>query len=615
MYKRIIISIILSVLIVLVSLGIASFLTVRRTISRALNSRVETAMIIARNTDSLIEKSLNRLYDISLSGAVNFADRSWEPEKKALKTAYQYSIFTDGVFLLDKEGRVALTYPARFDKPDILLDIPYIKKIMADGRPVISNIYTLPVTQRKVIYALVPLKSSRGEIIGVAGGEINPTSFALHEIIAAVPTHQDDYVEIVDTNGVVIASNRPSRLFTGSDHNRFITSLITSKSTAVRQCHRCHESGAGGSASLRTDDILAFAPLSMAPWGVSILQPQWEVFAPAEELKRIFLIAGICSIGISLLIAVGMSRSIVKPVHELIRATEHIAAGDMSREMGFGGSNEIGKLSSSFEVMRLKLADSLETLQQYNVELERKILDRTREIRISRNKIARLLEKVITVQEEERKRIAREIHDDTMQTLSALLLKLEMVKLRAAQADQGALAEVQDIIVRTLSGLRTIIQNLRPSILDDIGLEAAIRWLLDKHLGEHGIEYSFTLSGESGRRFNPYVETTIFRIVQEAINNISRHAEAENVFVVMHVGPKAVTVDIEDDGPGFDTAEALRLYENGRGYGILGMKERAALLEGDLQICSREGHGTRISLNIPLEPYGESHGKNSTPHR
>ena len=124
----------------------------------------------------------------------------------------------------------------------------------------------------------------------------------------------------------------------------------------------------------RSTDVLAFSPLEIAPWGVSILQPEKDVFAPARNLRKTFLIFSIISIGIALLIAVGMSRSIVKPVHELIDATHSIASGNMSRSIGFGGVDEIGMLSTSFEVMRVKLADSLETLQQYNIELERETL-------------------------------------------------------------------------------------------------------------------------------------------------------------------------------------------------------------------------------------------------
>jgi signal transduction histidine kinase len=606
LYKRIIISIILSILIIITSLGILSYLTVNDTIDRSMQRRVDLARMIARYTDSILEGNFNRLYDISLSGSVDFKDNNWEPEKKALEAAYQYSIFTDGIFLLDKKGTMLLTYPPRLGNSINLLNVPHIDRVLLEGKPTISDVYTVEPSQKKVIYAMVPLKSKDGEIIGVAGGEINPTNYMLGQVIKSAPSGPNTTVEIVDSHGIVIASSNPNRIFTGSDHNKFLANLIAYKMSASRRCHRCHagEKVHGGDTEERSNDVLAFSPLEIAPWGVSILQPEKDVFAPARNLRKTFLIFSIVSIGIALLIAVGMSRSIVKPVHELIDATHSIASGDMSRSIGFGGVDEIGMLSSSFEVMRVKLADSLETLQQYNIELERRVSERTREINESHKKVEKLLNKVITAQEEERKRVARGLHDETMQSLSASLMKIDTCMLYGEHSPEK-IGEIRAIVLDTLEGIRTMIQNLRPSILDDLGLEASIRWLLDKHLWEKGITYFYNIIGDRGDRFDPHFEATLFRIIQEVIVNIARHAEAENVFFIMKLGEHSINVDIEDDGKGFDVKSALKRTEDGRGLGILGMKERVYLMDGKVLICSEPGCGTRISLWIPLKPHGD----------
>ena len=571
--------------------------------------RVDLARMIARYTDSILESNVNRLYDISLSGSINLIDNNWGPEKEALATAYQYSIFTDGIFLLDKNGNMLLSYPPRLGNSINLSKVPHLDRLFLEGKPTISDIYTVEPSQKKVIYALVPLKSKDGEIIGVAGGEINPTNYMLGQVIRSAPSGPNTTIEIVDSHGVVIASSNPSRIFTGSDHDRFLADLIGKKLSAFRRCHRCHvgEQSRGEDAEERSTDVLAFSPLEIAPWGVSILQPEKDVFAPARNLRKTFLIFSLVSIGIALLIAVGMSRSIVKPVHELIDATHSIASGDMSRSIGFGGVDEIGLLSTSFEVMRVKLADSLETLQQYNIELERRVSERTREINQSHKKVEKLLNKVITAQEEERKRVARGLHDETMQSLSAILMKIDMCMLYGEYSSPEKVAEIRTIVLNTLEGIRTMIQNLRPSILDDLGLEASIRWLLDKHLWEKGITYFYNFTGDHGGRFDPHFEATLFRIIQEVIVNISRHAEAENVFFIMKVGDHDIKVDIEDDGKGFDVKSALQRTEDGRGLGMLGMKERVYLMDGKVVICSEPGCGTRISLWIPLKSYGDEY--------
>ena len=571
--------------------------------------RVDLARMIARYTDSILESNFNRLYDISLSGSVDLKDNNWEPEKKALEAAYQYSIFTDGIFLLDKKGAMLMTYPPRLGNSINLSNVPHLSRVLLEGKPTISDIYTVEPSQKKVIYAMVPLKSKDGEIIGVAGGEINPTNYMLGQVIKSAPSGPNTTIEIVDSHGIVIASSNPSRIFTGSDHNRFLANLIAEKMSAFRRCHRCHtgEKVQGEDADERSNDVLAFSPLEIAPWGVSILQPEKDVFAPARNLRKTFLIFSIVSIGIALLIAVGMSRSIVKPVHELIDATHSIASGDMSRSIGFGGVDEIGMLSTSFEVMRVKLADSLETLQQYNIELERRVSERTREINQSHKKVEKLLNKVITAQEEERKRVARGLHDETMQSLSAILMKIDMCMLYGECSSQEKIGEIRGIVLNTLEGIRTMIQNLRPSILDDLGLEASIRWLLDKHLWEKGITYFYNITGDHSGRFDPHFEATLFRIIQEVIVNIARHAEAENVFFIMKLGDHDIKVDIEDDGKGFDVKSALKRTEDGRGLGMLGMKERVYLMDGKVLICSEPGCGTRISLWIPLKSHGDEY--------
>ncbi|MEK6651584.1 MAG: HAMP domain-containing protein, partial [Nitrospirota bacterium] len=389
----------------------------------------------------------------------------------------------------------------------------------------------------------------------------------------------------------------------------FMENLIAQKKPQIRTCHRCHskEEQTGGSV-VRSTDILAFAPLKMARWGVSIIQPEKDVFAPSEKLKKTFLAFSLGSIGIALIIAIGMSRSIVKPVHKLIDATNKIAEGDMSKSMEFGGIDEIGMLSSSFEVMRVKLADSLEGLRQYNVQLEERVVERTKQIKASQKKVENLLKMVISAEEEERKRIARGLHDETMQSLSALLMKIDMCsKMYADVVPSEKIDEMRNIALKTLDEIHSLIQNLRPTVVDDLGLEAGIRWLLDKHLAEKGITCDFNVIGAEEKRFNHRIETALFRIIQEAVINISKHASAENVFIVLQYMSDSIAVHMEDDGKGFDAADVLKHTDDVRGLGIMGMRERAYLVDGKLKICSTPGNGTRLSLWIPLPEYGNKH--------
>jgi signal transduction histidine kinase len=620
MKKRIIVATLLSVVVILLSLGVISNLSVHNTIEHSLQDRLQLAEVVANFVDNLLERHLTRLYDISLSGAVDFGDGDWEPEKKALETAYQYSIFTDGIFLLDMDGNVVLTYPPSQIQKTNLKGIPYVKKTLDEKKPVISNIYTEEEKLRKVIYVLVPLKDKDGNTIGAAGGEINPTSYVLNNLIKAVYPGEESVIELVDGNGMVITANNQSRVFAISDHNKVISGFISEKKKAVIKCHRCHEDGgAVGSAyedePRKTTDILAFSPLSGAPWGIAIRESEKQLFAPSSYLKRVFFILGIISIGSALLLAIGMSRSIVNPVNSLIAATKQITKGNLKSPITVASKDEIGILGESFESMRVRLSESLDELQRYNEELEERVAKRTRELQQSRKRLENMLQVAITAQEDERMRIARELHDETSQSIAALGMSLDIASMALGENKLApeSLRELREKVGQLLVGINRLIQNLRPPVLDDLGLESAVRWLLERHFAGKGIKYELNtcekvpeLISGNGSHMDKKIELTLFRVIQEAVVNISKHSNASNVSVVITCKDSRIEVRIEDDGVGFDLEEVIRHADmnEGKGFGLLGLRERVSLLDGTLQIHSKPGEGTSITVDIPVSHPG-----------
>jgi len=601
MRRRITFSVILGIFIILIGLGVVSYLSVNDSIQRSLANRLTLANIVGKYFDYILETNLTRLYDISISGRIDFEDNDWEPEKKALKAAYEYSIFTDRIFLMDTYGNVALTYPHQEGAKVNLLSIPYVSETIAEGKPVISDVYTIDSTRRKVIFAFVPLKNKEGKLIGVAGGEINPTNYTFTQIIKSFPSGTSTTIELVDSHGTIITSTDPKRILTSSDHNKFLGNLIAARKSTVGTCHRCHSEEASDEG--RTKDMLAFVPLSVAPWGISVREPQEIVFSPSTKLKKGFFVLSALSVVTALLLGIGLSRGIVRPIQSLINATQRIGRGNLSEPIRVSSRDEIGTLARSFDNMRIKLYESLESIHRHNIELENRVLERTQQIRQSRQKVESLLKKLLSSQEDERKRIARELHDDILQDISAFLIKLDICKMYPEKITTEKIEEMRMIALKTIDGIHNVIQNLRPTILDDLGLEAGIKWLLDKHLGERGIHYYLTIKAEPNKRFDPRVEIALFRILQESIVNIARHSEAGNVFVILKTEKDSVVVDIEDDGEGFDVHSVLRhTSDGGRGLGIIGMKERASLLNGKLQVCSSPGSGTKVSLRIPLKP-------------
>jgi signal transduction histidine kinase len=213
--------------------------------------------------------------------------------------------------------------------------------------------------------------------------------------------------------------------------------------------------------------------------------------------------------------------------------------------------------------------------------------------------------KVIRAQEEERRRIGRELHDEAVQLLSAAAVRVGQIEERVP-ADQRftreGLSGLRDILTDALWEIRKIIAALRPSDLDDLGLIPALSAYARNRLTEAGIEVEAHLE-RPARRLSLDAETTVFRIAQEAVNNIVRHAQARHAIVTFAQRNGSAVLSVQDDGLGFDPA-SVHANGHGDGLGLLGMKERAALLGGQFELVSRPGAGTSVRVSIPVSESG-----------
>ena len=210
--------------------------------------------------------------------------------------------------------------------------------------------------------------------------------------------------------------------------------------------------------------------------------------------------------------------------------------------------------------------------------------------------------RAISAQEEERKRISHWLHDDTGQALANLILQLERLEPRLPENDPETRERVvaaRQLAVESLAGLRKIIHGLRPSILDDLGLVPAIRWYARTNLEEAGIQTTVQ-APDICPTLPPELNITLFRIAQEAINNIVRHSQARQADITIVCGEKEISLCIKDDGRGFtvadDTDEAIRK----RHWGLIGIQERLERIGGSLNLASEPGQGTLLQINAPL---------------
>lgn len=215
----------------------------------------------------------------------------------------------------------------------------------------------------------------------------------------------------------------------------------------------------------------------------------------------------------------------------------------------------------------------------------------------------RLLDQVMVAQEEERKRIARELHDELAQNLAVLIRDLEDITGSNSAGQTGLQSRIHDtraLARRILEQTRRLIFDLRPSALDDLGLLPALRRYTQHHLELAHIDLHLTVSGPK-RRLPAQVETTLFRIAQEAITNVVRHARATQVQLSLCFAPARITLSVTDNGLGFDPETILEASNRAQCVGLLGMRERAELLGGRLELNSWPGGGTTVQVEIPLE--------------
>lgn len=286
---------------------------------------------------------------------------------------------------------------------------------------------------------------------------------------------------------------------------------------------------------------------------------------------------------IGLVVNIFLLRASFRPLFTLLATMRAVSKGKTGeRVTGIASGSEIGELAHTFNTM----LDSLESARR-----EQSLL-------------------ILQAQEEERRRLALELHDESSQNLTALLVHIEVLKQtlqtlpdtvsnsNTRQRLNGELDYLTDITQQTLEDIRLLAQQLRPGVLDDLGLQAAFRWLaedarqrLQLSVELHLEDIEYVLQGNAQRAM---YETTLFRIAQESLTNVARHAHAHHVAISLVCQQEQLCLRIHDDGNGFDTSAQKQ------GLGIFSMRERAALLGGTISIEAQHGRGTTIEAVLPF---------------
>lgn len=529
------------------------------------------AAVLASGVSSAVEDDMRLLARMAASPHVDLSDQDDAPDRLALGETFHAMHVWSALALLDTAGRPIVSEPAT--SLPLFSDAATLSARAREiDRPAVLD-PTRVAEGEGVVLLLVPFKSTRSSVDGIAAAAMTLPSKRLNELMRADALGAGVGARLVNDGGLEIASAPP------------------------------HEPWRS---------VVAVAPVHATPWHLQIIRADSGPLAPIAAFRRRSFWLAPSLAAIAMLLGWGIATSVRRPLRRLTQSAARIARGNLEHAVDVRGSasggHEVAQLAESFEGMRMSLRQSLDESARANRDLERRVMERTRELadlnaRLHERERLRqqLLRKVISAQEEERRRVARELHDETSQTLAGLGMGVEAT-LSVCRDSLVArrLTELRHLVDRMHQELRRLIMNLRPSVLDDLGLAAAISWFAEHHLGPAGTAVRCELSDLDEARLSWEAKTAIFRAVQEAIVNVARHAQAESVLIQGSSDEAHVRIEIEDDGLGFDPETAVEGAGSLRGIGLLGMRERIEILGGTLTVDSEPGDGTRIVMTVPV---------------
>ncbi|MDX1413757.1 MAG: histidine kinase [Candidatus Promineifilaceae bacterium] len=335
----------------------------------------------------------------------------------------------------------------------------------------------------------------------------------------------------------------------------------------------------GGSGTIyvsgeRGEEVIAFSSIPPLNWTLVIKEPWQEV---ADPLLRATEWAPLVLAPVLVVALMGLIfglRQIVQPLQSLEKKAADLGWGNYEAiEEPVGGINEIRRLQAELIHMARKVKLAQQSLRGY-------------------------LGAVTTGQEEERRRLARELHDDTIQSLIALNQRIQLAQLAAGDGPSAAqLTEMQQMTAQTIADLRRLTRDLRPIYLEDLGLATALNMLVQETGDALRIPVEFQVTGRE-RRLAPEVELALYRIGQEALSNVARHAQASRAQLDLAYAADQITLSIVDNGAGFDQPDSPAEMAGNGHFGLLGIQERAEIIGAHLKIESQPGRGTRLTITL-----------------
>lgn len=475
--------------------------------------------------------------------------------------------FSAGVIVLNRDG-VATATTRNFEER-LGIDYSfrdYFQTVVQTHQAAFSPVlHETPSGKDAVVIATPILNGTelKGVLVGIQFLEGNPWA----EALLGFELQPGSDVFLIDHDGNIIFHNVSQKIGENISSDAQLLAIVQ-KGKITSQIYRSKSTG--------TDVIVTYAYLPRIEWGLILIEPWKSILSPSFPYQWALVIILLIGILGFIILQWNSLEQIAKPILQLSNRSQSILQGEPFAPLVPKGPREIRTLMKVFNQMIATTLQQKEALQRY----ARQILDS---------------------QEEERKRISRELHDETVQDIVGLGQRIELCRNELTRDPAGAqkrLDELSALTQTTLNDLRRMAHDLKPSILEDLGLVSAVQ-VLSEELAEAlpAATVQYAVVGQE-RPLKPEIELTIYRIAQEAMTNIRKHAsQASQVNVMLDFRPKAVFLQVQDNGPGFDYAASQNLHTKEH-LGLEGMVERAQLFGGELIIDARCGAGTNVVLRI-----------------
>lgn len=467
------------------------------------------------------------------------------------------SDFDGGLAYLDTQGRlITSTGSAQFwnspNRSSAVLASSF------SSEPVFSAAVLDPSSTK--VFVVVWQYSPAARII--VAGAFSPESLARETLSASFPSSDHLAIYLLDSRGqTLFSSMNPAPRGLSVDHSGVAEALRGESGTLYVKTEG-------------TEHVVAYSPIPPVGWAL-ITEEQWEmVVSPSLELTQLAPLVLVPAFILALVALWFVATRIVQPLQKLETKAAALAWGDFEsiREPA-GGISEVQHLQAELTEMARKVQAAQEGLHDY-------------------------IGAITAAQEEERLRLARELHDDTIQAIIALKQRVQIAQASVKdRTSLQALNELENLAERTVADVRRMTRALRPIYLEDLGLVTALEMLARETSENNILDVAFQKTGEE-ERLPGEVELALYRIAQEALSNVLRHAQATHAFLRLQFDPEEIRLDVKDDGVGFQVPNSPTDFASSGHFGLLGMRERADLIGGRLDVQSGAGQGTRLRVRL-----------------